>query len=196
MNETVTEKNYSVEKKWILKTIWGTLLGLVVFIPAFIITWITGAHNFSGYIIYISFYLIFAPIHIVIVTLQRINFHYALEDTFIVIHQGIIAKKQRSIPYGVIQNIFVKQDVFDRIFGLASIIIENASQGGGQGVQNGNKVFGITINNQKSSRADTVGFSGNMVSIPGLTKQNAETVKNIIMQKMKDHPIEDSQSGL
>ena len=182
MNEPVTEKNYPIEKKWILKAVWGTLLGLVFFIPAFIITWMRGAQNVSGYIFYLGIYLIFTPIHILVVTLQRINFHYSLEDTFIVLHQGIIAKKQRSIPYGVIQNIFVKQDVFDRIFGLATIIIENASQGGGQGAQTG--------------KADTVGFSSNMVSIPGLTKQNAETLKNIILQKMKEHPIEDSQSGL
>jgi hypothetical protein len=41
-----------------------------------------------------------------------------------------------------------------------------------------------------------VGFSGNKVNIPGLTKQNAEILKGIILQKMKENPIEDSQSGL
>ena len=41
-----------------------------------------------------------------------------------------------------------------------------------------------------------VGFSGNKVSIPGLTKANAEILKGIVLQKMKENPIEDSQSGL
>src|SRR5579872_3087217 len=183
MNEPITEKNYPIEKKWILKTVWGTLLSLIFFIPAFIITWIKGAHNISGYIIYISLYLIFVPIHVVIVTLQRTNFHYVLEESFIVLHQGIITKKQRNIPYGVIQNIFVKQDIFDRIFGLATITVENASQGGGNNVR-ADKIFDIPVNTQKNSQTNSVGFNRNMVSIPGLTKQNAETLKNIVLQKM------------
>jgi len=87
------------------------------------------------------------------------------------------------IPYGVIQNIIVKQDLFDRIFGLASLIIENASESGGA----------FELQNQQ---VETVGFYGNKVTIHGLTKTNAEILKSIILQKMKENPTEDTRSGL
>ncbi len=88
------------------------------------------------------------------------------------------------MPYGVIQNVFIKQDLFDRIFGLATLRIENASQAGG--------ARDIRIRQGQ----ENLGASGNKVNIPGLKKQNAEELKNLILKKIKENPIEDSQSGL
>jgi membrane protein YdbS with pleckstrin-like domain len=116
-----------------------------------------------------------------------------------ILHQGILSKQQRNIPYGVIQNIFVHQRLVDRIFGLASLSIENASQGGGNQNSNNTKAFGITISNQQTKKRGELempGFNGNKISIPGLTKQNAEALRELILQKMKDNPVEDNQSGL
>ena len=116
---------------------------------------------------------------------------------FLTLRQGILSKQQRHIPYGVIQNLFVKQDLFNRVFGLASLTVENASQGAGAfTAPQEQKVFGLRVGNQRQQQVEMVGFSGNKVSIPGLTKQNAETLKEIVLQKMKENPIEDSQSGL
>ena len=56
----------------------------------------------------------------------------------------------------MIQNVFVKQDLFDRVFGLASLAIENASQGAG--AEKVTKVFGMTMNNTKKTEAETIGF--------------------------------------
>ena len=107
-----------------------------------------------------------------------------------------MSKQERHIPYGVIQNIYVKQDLLDRLFGLASLAIENASQGAGSQDGNTTKIFGMTFSNQRRQQTEIVGFRGNKVSVPGLTKQNAEVLKGIVLQKMKENPIEDSQSGL
>lgn len=191
MNEVITERNYPIEGKWIFKSVWGPALVLLFLVPYFFIEMATGRFSF-----YVIIYLAFVPIHIIIVSLQRANFHYSIEDKFMVLHQGILSKQQRNIPYGVIQNIFVKQDLFDRIFGLASLTVENASQGAGSQNAGTSKIFGMTVSNQKRQQGDTVGFSGNKISIPGLTKANAETLKSIVLTKMKENPIEDSQSGL
>ena len=116
------------------------------------------------YLIFIGFLLIQCIAGIIVPILQRAPFHYATEENFLTVKQGILSKQQRHIPYGVIQNLFVEQDLFDRFFGLASLTIENASQSN--------------------------------VNIPGLTEEDAETLKEIILQKMKDNPIKDNQSGL
>ena len=175
-NEIVTEKNYPITKLWIFKS-------PIIFVVISIVVWSPDL-------------AILSPILLIANLLIRANFHYSTEDKFLVVKQGVFSKKQRNLPYGVIQNIFVKQDVFDRIFGLASLRIENASQGGG-GFFSGNKSFlGLKLGRTYQQQDETLGSSGNKVNIPGLKKSSAESLKAVILQRMKENPIEDSQSGL
>jgi uncharacterized membrane protein YdbT with pleckstrin-like domain len=197
MNEFITEKNYPVQGLWVFKSILGSLFALIFFVPYFLLSRF-GENDRSNEI---NFYFVivigFAIFHFIFTILRRANFHYSIEGNFLTLKQGILSKQQRHIPYGVIQNLFVKQDLFDRIFGLASLTIENASQGAGVlAAPQKQRVFGMRIGNQRQQQMEMVGFSGNKVSIPGLTKMNAETLKGIVLQKMKENPIEDSQSGL
>lgn len=182
----ITENTYPIEQKWIIKTVIGeTLASLLIFL--FIIF---GMNNWE-----INFkmgvYLLLIPLGAVISYLRRKMFHYTIDNNFLSLQQGILSKQQRHIPYGVIQNVYVKQDLFDRFFGLASLSLENAAGSGGQ-----SKIFGIPVKNSGSKQSEMIGFSGNRVSIPGLSKQNAETLKGILLQKIKENPLADNQSGL
>lgn len=189
MNEIITEKKYSVQNLWILKSVLGSLFTLIFFIPYFIFSSQTNEINENLEInLYIIIIIGFAFFHLIITILKKINFHYSIGDKFLTLKQGILSKQQRNIPYEVIQNIFVKQDLFDRIFRLSSLTIENASY---------DTRHLITSKRQlQQQQIEMPGFFGNKVSIPGLTKQSAEILKEIILQKMKENPIEDSQSGL
>jgi len=198
MNEIITEKNYPVQGLWVFKSILGSLFVLVFSVPYFLFSYKLGE---TGKDSEVTFYIVLiiglAIFHFIVTILGRVNFHYSIEEQFLTLRQGILSKQQRHIPYGVIQNLFVKQDLFDRIFGLASLTIENAAQGAGALVTpREQKVFGLRVGTQQRQQVEMVGFSGNKVSIPGLTKTNAETLKGIVLQKMKENPIEDSQSGL
>ena len=199
MNGIITEKDYPIQGLWVLKSILGSLFVLIFFVLYFLIP--SRRLGETRRDTEINFYVIiivgFAIFHFIVTILRRANFHYSIEEKFLTLKQGILSKQQRHIPYGVIQNLFIKQDLFDRIFGLASLTIENASQGAGAlAAPQKQRVFGMIIGNQRQQQMEMVGFSGNKVSIPGLTKMNAETLKGIVLQKMKENPIEDSQSGL
>lgn len=191
MNEIITEKNYPVERVWVFKSILGSLLGFLILGPFYFF----GIRD-SEIDFYMVFIIGFIPFYILYAYLRKITFHYSIENQFLTLRQGILSKQQRHIPYGVIQNVFVKQDLFDRLFGLASLILENASMGAGSQQERQTKVFGMTLGSKKQERVEMVGFSGNKVSIPGLKKENAETLKGIVLQQMKENPIDDSQSGL
>src|SRR5438045_1903778 len=107
MNGIITEQNYPVEKVWILKSLTGFIITILILTVFFIFT------SFKdGIDLNVVFYLALVPINAFIIMLRRSNFHYAIEDKFITIKQGILSKQQRHIPYGVIQNIYVKQDIF------------------------------------------------------------------------------------
>lgn len=202
--EIITEKNYPVQGVWLLKSI---VLPSAVLIFILVVFFYFSAlykdfprdilSKYPGSEIYFWLYFAVIPYNFIMAILRRAVFHYSIEDKFLTLRQGILSKQQRHIPYGVIQNIFVKQDLFDRIFGLASLTIENAAQGAGTFVaQGGKKIFGLMVRTQRRGQIEMVGFFGNKGIIPGLTKQNAETLKEIVLRKIKENPIEDSQSGL
>lgn len=186
----VTEKDYPIRGLWILKSVFRSLLSWVAF--AFIFgTTFTGSPDpevRKEVLTYFSLLIIFSVLQTIFSILRRATFHYSIEEQFLTLRQGILSRQQRHIPYGVIQNLFVKQSLFDRIFRLASLTIENASSGGG--------VLIAPLGNQPQGQVDIVGYSGNKISIPGLTKGDAESLKSIILLKMKENPVEDNQSGL
>ena len=121
-SSSVDETIYPIQFAWIWKT--GITFFLAVFFSVVLL--IFGYVNY-----YLVFLILYSPIHFIVLFLRRKNFHYELNSAFLNIRQGVINKQQRTVPYGMIQNVFVKQDLFDRVFGLASLAIENASQGAG-----------------------------------------------------------------
>jgi len=168
-NKLITEKDYPIATLWIFKA------------PIIIILMNVVALFFGRYfpVLVLAF-----PVYLIANPLIRGNFHYSLGEKFLLVKQGVISKKQRNLPYGVIQNVFLRQDLFERIFGLATLRIENAAQAGG------------ARNVPTQQEQENVGASGNKVNIPGLKKQDAEELRNLILKKIKENPLEDSQSGL
>jgi membrane protein YdbS with pleckstrin-like domain len=179
-NFIATEKEYPITTLWVFKA-------PIIIILTNIVTLIFGY--------YIPYLVLAMLLMLIINPLTKKNFHYSLEQRTLIVNQGILSKKQRNLPYGVIQHVFVRQDLFDRIFGLASLRIENASQGGGalgSGRMGSFRLSGVNT----IGSAESIGASGNRIDIPGLKKQKAEELKNLFLQKIKENPIDDSQSGL
>jgi uncharacterized membrane protein YdbT with pleckstrin-like domain len=118
--------------------------------------------------------------------LIRLNFHYFIEDNNLKVKQGVISKKDYILPYGVIQNVIVKQDIFDRIFGLATLNIQNAVGGNNP----------LTRIQAQNDGQPSLGVSQNSVNFIGLKKMDAEVLKTIILRKMEENRINDRASGL
>ncbi|MDO8260279.1 MAG: PH domain-containing protein [Candidatus Magasanikbacteria bacterium] len=55
------------------------------------------------------------------------GYFYDLTDHFIVIKKGVFTPREINIPYERIQDIYVDQDIFDRIFGLYDVHISSAT---------------------------------------------------------------------
>jgi len=193
MDEIITEKNYPIRNIWLFKQILVAFIILPIHF-IFIFSTSNGALFASGALImFLPFILIFGlalGIPVFINVLRRSNFHYSLDQHFMVLHQGIISKQNRNVPYGRIQGVFVNQGLFDRIFGLASLTIEDFSDGGRSSMDASGYV------GSGKSRHEALGFVGSKIHIPGLKKGEAEALKEIILQRVKENPIEDSQSGL
>ena len=176
----ITDQTYPIERAWLIESTFFYFLIFPIILIGSFASILSGKPNYE-YMLYMP--IVMLPILIPI--LKRTTFHYTIDDKYLVLQQGIFSKTQRNIPYGVIQNIYLNQDLSDQVFGLASLTLENASDSGSG---NNKKIFGITLNN-KRRRFALPGFDGNEVRIPGLKKANAEALKQVILQKMKENPV-------
>lgn len=109
-------------------------------------------------------------LNFVFLTMYINNFSYLLTKSSIIIDHGILEKNHVTIPYNRIQNINIKQGVFDRKFNTYTFSIQTAGGGG--------KVTRVFTN----AGFITVGAKPEGY-IPGVV--NPEELKGIIRQNME-----------
>ncbi len=56
------------------------------------------------------------------------NLKYVIEDDRVIIHQGILTKVQKNIPYRAVTDFILHRSLYDRFLGIASIRIQTAGQ--------------------------------------------------------------------
>ena len=166
MDNAITEKDYPIRVRWIVKASVAPVLFAVLLLILLGIS-LNDEQNANGMIIlYLIIILVLIVGQVVTIALKRSCFHYSLEDEFLVVRQGVLAKQERQIPYSKIQDIFMRRRLSDRIFGLASLRIENASQGT-------LPVSPSYILGKRRVGSEIFGSIGNVVNIPGLDKNDA-----------------------
>lgn len=55
------------------------------------------------------------------------TYYYELTENFILIKKGVLATKEITIPYERIQDVYVDQDILDRMFGLFDVHLSSAT---------------------------------------------------------------------
>lgn len=148
-------------KKTIESTITYTILsfiiwGVLFFIPGYtqaIVVWLGAASSPFGILV------LFLVVILLIYLYQRWYFavyFYDLTPDFIQIKKGPITPREITIPYERIQDIYVDQDLFDRIFGLYDVHLSSATAS-----------------------------SGMEAHIDGVEKQSAEGLREILLETVK-----------
>ena len=171
----ITEKMYGIATLWLFK---GSIIIIIISIIAlFFDRWFPQL-------------LIILPFYPIVNFFIRSNFHYSIEEKILKINQGVISKKDFMLPYGVIQNVVVKQDFFDRIFSLGTLNIQNAVGG------NNMTAEASEVLSRQYGLQNLLGASKNGVSFVGLKIADANILKNIILRKMEENKIDDRASGL
>jgi len=84
-------------------------------------------------------------------------YFYDLTDDFIIIRKRVVTPREITIPYERVQDVYVDQDIFDRIFGLYDVHLSSA-----------------TIS------------SGMEAHIDGVEKEAADGLRSVILQKVSE----------
>jgi uncharacterized membrane protein YdbT with pleckstrin-like domain len=186
----VSELDYPIQPKWLIKSVVGGLLGwILVLFPLFVYPSASATYHTRINLLPI---IIWAAILIVIVVLRRKCFHFGFDEAFLVVKQGVVTRSERHMPYNVIQNVYVEQDYLDRLLGMATVRLENMSYGGlNEDIQKSR--FGYK--KRQIAWLPPLGIFGNQVVFPGLTPEKAAELKELILLQVKRHPMKKS-SGL
>ena len=169
----ISEKQFPITNRWLIKSAGIQSLFWIAF---FVYLFLKSANipgSQVGYLSNIALVIVVSVIGFLLLVYRRANFHFSLDPEYLNISQGIFKKSQIHIPYNTIQDVIVRQDFMDRLLGIYLLVIENFS-GSGTGVSAG--------------RVQPIGVVGNQVSIPGLTRDHAEALKQHILQKVKQNP--------
>jgi len=106
--------------------------------------------------------------------------------------QGILSTQELSIPYGVIWDVTIHRDVFDRLVGLATLTIKSVPRDQDDNIEAARPSLllwpfmsrmGRVYAFVPQSRAPQLGFYGNTLRIAGLSVSDAETLKEMLLQK-------------
>ncbi len=191
MDSNITDKEYPVSNVWFFKHAFPVIIGFVVFLVYSSASGLsTNEKTDSVFVMFIFVFLGIAGMQFLYNYFRVKYFHFLIADHYIVFNQGVFKKENRNTPYGRLQGVYLNQGIFERIFGLASLTIEDFSVGGFSKMD----VRGYI--GRGKGRYEAVGFEGCRIHIPGLMKDDAEKLKEIILMKIKENPIEDGRSGL
>jgi uncharacterized membrane protein YdbT with pleckstrin-like domain len=84
------------------------------------------------------------------------NYYYNKSEDIIYIRKGVVVVTEIAIPFNRVENIFIDQDIFDRILGLYDLHISTVTP-----------------------------VSDMEAHIDGLSKENAEKLKMVLLEKIK-----------
>ncbi len=60
----------------------------------------------------------------------KANYCFDFTDEYLLIRTGVVSRQERHMPYRAVQDVIVSQSIFERLFGIASVTIQNAAGSG------------------------------------------------------------------
>lgn len=158
---TLKEKYPLEKRKPLKKTIESTwkFIFTIIFIVIFSFSFFSQGKNiFPNSNLQITIY-IFIGIFILLIILKYVYevfymkyYFYDLIQKNLIIKKGVFSRNEITLPINRLQDVYVDQDILDRIFGLYDVHVSSA-----------------TI------------ISGNLSHIDGLNKENSDAIKNLIL---------------
>jgi len=130
LSTSKTREKFPLSRRKILKKtitgtiIWGIVLVFLV-IPLSIID--PGLNFLAPCLIAIGVFLLTVLLVYLYQNWYFAVYFYDLTDDFIVIRKGPITPREITIPYERVQDVYVDQDIFDRILGLYDVHLSSAT---------------------------------------------------------------------
>lgn len=141
LSEKFSSTEYPVSSSWVYSKSLSGLFGSIIF--AFIITINIfskgkGSKFFdslnsdglsSGIEIFLGIALVIFILNIVYYLIWKSNYKFEFTPEYIFTHKGVISTSDTHTPYSTIQDVVVSQSLFERMFSISTVTIQNAAGG-------------------------------------------------------------------
>ena len=180
LSEDVSSKTYPLSGRWLTqKTIVAFFSSLLL--SAILTVYIFDPGKTSGrsfgeefglsWTIWVWIFLMMFAGHVIYTLLWRSTYSFRFLPEYIMMKTGVISRREVHVPYRSVQDVTVTQGLVERMFGLATVNIENAAQAQAP---------------QASQRFGRKGTESG-ITIPGQTPERAshiaEVVQNVALTK-------------
>ncbi len=172
LSEVISNETYPINPRWYIRGVLGSIIAAIITVPiifAFVFSPGKNGNPSLAQSLGWSTQNVF-PIAVIIAVLYALglliynivwgrNFKFQFLPEYIYMYQQFIGKQEKHVPYNTIQDVVVKQGIIERLFGLSTVYIQNA-----------------TDNNQSSKRT----LFGAAITIPGQTPESANKLAEIV----------------
>jgi membrane protein YdbS with pleckstrin-like domain len=159
VNGKPTVEIYPLEKRKIIKKTCNAMFGFfMIFAIAAVISFF--ALPVLGLLLLFFSVIAFIALAVVIYLYQVAYFksyYYDLRQDFLVIKKGVFMPRETTLPYDKFQDVYMDQDIWDRIFSLWDLHVSTATF-----------------------------MSGWEAHIDGVSVQNGETMKKMVLEKINE----------
>ncbi|MDB5259577.1 MAG: hypothetical protein JWO73_785 [Candidatus Taylorbacteria bacterium] len=166
--EDISEKTYPLTGKWVTVSVISRAISSIAFAFFLVLIFVIKAKDISiqdnlGVIIlsFVGLVGVSFVWRLITLFLWKKNYAFSFNADNIYYKDGIFSLSEKHMPYSSIQDVTVSQGFVDRMFGLATVSIENAAS--------------QAVVTSKGSRAV---FNG--ILIQGLTPQNANKITDLL----------------
>ncbi len=144
----ISSKNYPISDKWMtMATVNSVFIGLysalmfcLVFGGAFLrgsrYTYTSSSSPSVNWRALIVVFIVITVIGFAIAVVRNIiwkkNFYFEFTPDYVLRKTSVISTHETHLPYKSIQDVILKQGIIEKIFGLGTVLIQNAAQNGFQ----------------------------------------------------------------
>jgi putative membrane protein len=160
-----TIQQYPLDRKKITKKIIVSMIFWTIFLGIGMI--VTGLLALSGnswmgilFFTALLLYLIIFFIQVWYQTQYYNKYFYNMAPDFLVIKKGVILVHETMLPYEKLQDVYMDQDIFDRMFGLWDVHVSTATA-----------------------------MSAHEAHIDGLSHENADKLREVILTKIRNKGV-------
>ncbi len=135
-DEKIASETYPIAPQWLPIRIFGTIVTWVVLGVGFYFAFLFALASNNQSASFSSGPIIAGAIPVIVVLscisqwLWKVNFSFEFTDEYIVVRSGILSRSESHTPYRSVQDVLISQGLIDRLFGIATVTIQNAANGG------------------------------------------------------------------
>jgi membrane protein YdbS with pleckstrin-like domain len=156
-----SSQTYPLERRKIWKKFtvamiaWTLFFGIMLLIIGLVAGYLVPALWIVFWVIF-AIYILIIPTEIWYQTEYYKRYYYDIQADFLFIKKGVIMPHQTMLPWEKLQDVYMDQDLFDRIFNLWDVHVSTATF-----------------------------MSGHEAHIDGVNHDNAEKLRELILQKIR-----------